>query len=144
MGQKIIMWSTDNLTYSGSTSDISRYWQIILFGAFTHSKGSQLQRPLFFFFFAYVALHPEGFYPRIHQYGEFLWFVVLCRTPSSSDKRQHSGFAGGEWWCRREGGRRACGVLFWRGNKIEGSGNISWDFTQSHLESFLQFCPNCS
>lgn len=80
----------------------------------------------------------------VHEYKQFLWSVVLCRNPRSSNKRQHSGFAGGEWWCWRKRGGSAYGVLFWRGNKIGGSGNISWGFTQSCLESFLQLCLKCS
>lgn len=85
----------------------------------------------------------KDFYPRIHQYELFLCSAVHCRDPSSCGKRQYSGIARGEWRCRRKGGRSACGVLCWRGKGREGPGNISWNFTQSYLETFLQLCSQC-
>ena len=111
----LLKWSTDNVTSSGSTSDMSKHWQIILFGAFTHSKGCQLQGS--HLYLACVELDPERFYPRIHQYELFLCSAVHCRDRSSCGKRWHSGIARGEWGCRRKGGRSACGVLSKRKQK---------------------------
>lgn len=124
------------------TSDMSRHWEIIPFGAFTHSKGCQLQGS--HLYLVCVELHPERFYPRIHQYELFLCSAVHCRDTSSCSKRQCPGIGRGKWGCRRKGGRSACTVLSWRGNRKEGPGNISWNFTQSNLETFVQLCLNCS
>lgn len=116
MGQKIIKWSTDNIPHLAphlTYPDIDKSFFLVL-----------LHIPRVFKDHIFI-LHPERFYPRIHQCGQFLWSVVLCRNPRSSDKRQHSGFAGEERWCRRKGGRSACGALFWRGNKIESQATLA-------------------
>lgn len=65
---------------------MSKHWQTILFGAFTHSKSCQLQSS--YLYLACVGLNPRRFYAGIHPYELSLCSAVVCGNPSSCGKRQ--------------------------------------------------------
>lgn len=133
--QSYIDWAEDlhyqavNRQYNQfcSTPDMYKPWQIIPFGAFTHSKHCQLQAHIFIWFV--WSWTQKGFTPEFTNTSCFSTLLCMAGTPAAAAKGSTWVLPLGNGGAGEGGGRSAYGALFWRGDRREGQHNISWSFT---------------